>query len=71
MANDERRKILGKRIKALRIKQGLSQEKFAMMIDTYQAHIWHIENGDVNITINLLCRIADGLDVRVDDLIDF
>ncbi len=68
---DPRRKALGKKIMALRAEQGLSQEKFAMMIDTYQSHIWHIENGDVNITIDLLFRIADGLGVHVGDLIDF
>ncbi len=71
MANDERRITLGNKIKSLRVEQGLSQRKFALMIDTYQAHIWQIETGQISPTVDLLCRIADGLDVPVKDLIDF
>ncbi len=68
---DKRRILLGDKIQSLRVEQGLSQRKFAMMIDTYQAHIWQIETGKISPTVDLLCRIADGLDVQVKDLIDF
>ncbi len=71
MATDTRNQILGNKIKALRTEQGLSQRKFALMIDTYHAHIGQIERGQISPTVDLLCRIADGLDVPVKDLIDF
>lgn len=71
MEIQEQRKVLGGRIKALREAQGLSQRKLALMSGTNQTHLWQIETGRVNVGIDLLCRIAAALDVRVQDLIDF
>ena len=71
MNSDERRKQLGACIRAQREQQGLSQRKLALMIGSNQTHIWHIEDGSVSIGLDLLCRIADSLDVKVADLIDF
>ncbi len=62
---------MGARIKALREQQGLSQRKLALMIGSNQTHIWQIENGTVNVGLDLLCRLADALEVNVRDLIDF
>ena len=71
MGTDERRKRVGVRVKALREQQGLSQRKLALMIGSNQTHIWQIENGNVNVGLDLLCRLADALEVNVRDLIDF
>lgn len=71
MSTDERRKRLGERIKELRGQQGLSQRKLALMIGSNQTHIWQIENGTVNVGLDILCRLADALEVNVRDLIDF
>ena len=71
MNTDERRKRLGERLKALREQQGLSQRKLALMIGSNQTHIWQIENGTVNVGLDILCRLADALEVNVRDLIDF
>ena len=71
MSTDERRKQLGARIKTLREQQGLSQRKLALMIGSNQTHIWQIENGTVNVGLDMLCRLADALEVNVRDLIDF
>lgn len=71
MNTDERRIRLGERIKALREQQGLSQRKLALMIGSNQTHIWQIENGTVNVGLDILCRLADALEVNVRDLIDF
>lgn len=71
MNTDERRKRLGERIKALREQQGLSQRKLALMIGSNQTHIWQIENGTVNVGLDILCRLADALEVNVRDLFDF
>lgn len=62
---------MGARIKTLREQQGLSQRKLALMIGSNQTHIWQIENGTVNVGFDLLCRLADALEVNVRDLIDF
>ena len=62
---------MGALIKGLREQQGLSQRKLALMIGSNQTHIWQIENGTVNVGLDLLCRLADALEVNVRDLIDF
>lgn len=62
---------MGVRVKALREQQGLSQRKLALMIGSNQTHIWQIENGTVNVGLDILCRLADALEVNVRDLIDF
>lgn len=62
---------MGARIKALREQQGLSQRKLALMIGSNQTHLWQIENGTVNVGLDILCRLADALEVNVGDLIDF
>ena len=71
MNTDERRKRLGSRVKAQRERQGLSQRKLALMIGSNQAHIWQIENGAVSVGLDVLCRLADALEMNVRDLIDF
>ena len=62
---------MSERIKTLREQQGLSQRKLALMIGSNQTHIWQIENGTVNVGLDILCRLADALEVNVRDLIDF
>lgn len=62
---------MGARIKTLREQQGLSQRKLALMIGSNQTYIWQIENGTVNVGLDILCRLADALEVNVRNLIDF
>lgn len=67
-------KILGQRIREIRVNQGLSQDKLAQMIGGSpkgKAYISRIELGKCNLSINVLSRIAKALDVKVRDLIDF
>ncbi len=71
MNNIDRKERLGAAIRAQREKQGLSQRKFALMIGSNQTHLWQIEKGNVSVGIELLCRIADSLGIKVKDLIDF
>lgn len=71
MDSSERKRLLGAAIRRERERQGLSQRKLALMAGSNQTHIWHIENGSVSIGLDLLCRIADSLGVKVADLIDF
>lgn len=70
---DDYRKILGQSIRELRLKQGLSQDKLALMIGstTGKSYISRIELGKCSIGLGVLVRIAKALDVKVRDLIDF
>lgn len=71
MDNSTRRRLLGRRIKALRIDAGLTQRELALMFGTSQSHLWGIERGSVNISFDLICRIAEALDAPTRDLFEF
>ena len=62
---------LGKRIRELRQKTGLSQEKFALKIGMDRTYFASVEAGKQNIAICNIKKIADGLDVTLSELFDF
>lgn len=49
---------VGKRIKELRIKEGLSQEEFAFKCDLDRTYITSLERGKRNISLTNLEKIA-------------
>lgn len=59
---------LGKRIKELREKTGLSQEKFALKINMDRTYYASVETGKRNISIINIEKIALGLDVSLAEL---
>ncbi len=59
---------LGKRIRELRQKTGLSQEKFALKIGMDRTYFASVEAGKRNIAICNIKKIADGLDVSLSEL---
>lgn len=59
---------LGERIKELRRKTGLSQEKFALSIDMDRTYLASVEAGRRNISICNIKKIADGLGISLSDL---
>ena len=68
----EQRQILGGKVREVREKRGLTQEELALAIGNgSKQYISSIENGAKNITIDVLCRIANALNVKVNDLISF
>jgi len=61
---------LGKTVKKLRKKLGLSQEKLARLADVSKNTVCNIEAGKQdNPTIETLKKVANALQVGVDDLI--
>lgn len=58
----EIQKKLGKRIRELREKKGISQEAFAHLCDLNRVHMSDIERGLVNLTIATLAKIAENLE---------
>lgn len=61
---------LGKRIRELRQKTGLSQEKFALKIGMDRTYFASVEAGKRNIAICNIKKIADGLDVALSELFE-
>lgn len=61
-------KKLGNRIKELRNKMGLSQEKFALSIEMDRTYFASVEAGKRNVAICNIKKIADGLNVTLSEL---
>lgn len=60
---------LGKRIKEKRIENGLTQEQLGELCELSAAHIGHIERGTRILSVEVLFRIAQVLNVSVDYLL--
>ncbi|WP_456068140.1 helix-turn-helix domain-containing protein [Eshraghiella crossota] len=56
------------RIKELRQKQGLSQEKFALKIDMDRTYYASVEAGKRNISIKNIKKIANGFELSLEEL---
>lgn len=61
-------KKLGLRIRTLRNQLGVSQEKFALSINMDRTYFASVENGKRNISLNNISKIADGLEVSLEEL---
>lgn len=60
---------LGVRIAQLRSERGMSQRKFALVLELDRVTLNRIEAGKGNPTIDTLARIAQGLDVSIEELL--
>ena len=62
---------LGRKIFEIRRKCGYSQNKLAEILDISREHLAKIETAKRTVSFDLLINIADALNVKVRDLIDF
>lgn len=62
---------LGRAIRSLRTAQGISTRKFSAMVGISKTTLVNVEGGKANPSLDLLVRIARGLNVSVANLIDF
>ncbi len=60
----------GERIKILRKKTGLSQEKFALKIDMDRTYFATVESGKRNISLKNIEKIANGLNISISELFE-
>ena len=58
----------GQRIKILRNKLGVSQEKFALLIDMDRTYYASVESGKRNVSINNIEKIAKGFGITLEEL---
>ncbi len=65
------KKLLGKRIKEIRTRQGLTQENLAEKIGVGQRNLSKIECGSNFVTSETLARILSALNVEAKELFDF
>ena len=65
------KELLGKRIKELRIKKGLTQEQFAELVGMGERNLSKIECGINFVSADTLDRITKALDITPKELFDF
>lgn len=58
----------GDRLRALRLKQGLSQEKLAELADVHRTYIGMLERAEKNVTLRNIEKIAKTLKMKMRDL---
>ena len=58
----------GKKIRSIREKRGLSQEKFALLIGMDRTYYASVESGRRNIALKNIKKIADGFQMSLKEL---
>lgn len=65
------KKQLGQKIKRLRLKAGISQEKLAAKAKLHRTYMSDIERGERNVSVENIKKIADALNVDPNELLKF
>ena len=65
---NERIRVVGNRLKLIRIQKGLGQNEVAKLMGISQAHLSNIEGGRSNITLSNLLKLHDVLEASMADL---
>ena len=64
------KRIVGQKLRKLRQKAGISQEKLALTADIDRTYISSIEKGERNISIVVLEKLAKALNVSIKDFFE-
>lgn len=62
-------KAIGKRIKVARIHMEITQEQLADRVSVSPTHLSNIETGSTRVSLTTIVKIANALNVTVDDLL--
>lgn len=63
------RVIFGERVRAIRAKRGISQERLADLAELDRTYISGIERGIRNVSLMNIVKIADALDIKPSELL--
>lgn len=68
--DDQIKRTFGKRVRELRVQQGLSQEALAFACNLDRTYIGGVERGERNISLINIHRIATALQVEPSELFE-
>lgn len=69
--NEKILKKLGKKLKEIRKKKGITQESLAEKVNIHQTYVGKLETGKSNPSFLMLYKISKVLDVKLPELLDF
>lgn len=61
--------VIGKRIRAIRKRKGLSQSALSELIDTSPTYMSYVENGQKGLSLETFIRVANALNATADELL--
>ena len=67
----EIKELIGKRIKELRKKRGLSQEQLSEKAEITPNYLSRVERGTENPTLDMFIKLANALEVEMWEMFDF
>lgn len=67
----EIKELIGKRIKELRRKRGLSQEQLSERAEITPNYLSRVERGTENPTLDMFMKLANALEVEMWEMFDF
>lgn len=70
MAPTDPRRLFGARVRALRLRRNLSQEKLAELADLHRNYVGGIERGERNVGLLNIVKLARALAVRPASLME-
>ena len=56
---EDKMRIIGRRLRLIRMGRGYNQSEFAKLLGLSQTHLSNIENGKVSVTLGNLLRVAE------------
>jgi len=62
---------LGMQLKIARKNKGLTQEQLAEKVKIHPTYVGKLEAGKNNVSVKMLYKIANALDIKLKDLFDF
>ncbi len=62
--------IIGQRVRALRLREQLTQEQLGQMVGLNRVQICHLERGEGNFTLGNLDKVLDGFGLTIENLFD-
>lgn len=70
MPDPDPRIVFGRRLRQLRVRRGLSQEKLAELAELHRNYVGGVERGERNIALLNIVALAHALNVRPAKLLD-
>ena len=67
---DDLKRQFGLRVRALRERLGISQQELALRVKLDRTYIGSVERGERNVSLVNIHKLAAGLNVRTDELLD-